>query len=219
MTSPDLVGTAGGMRSRPAQLVELPVQDMLAGLGSAGVNQHDAAGWTALMWACARGRQEHAKALIGAGANPQLESQRVVQEPSGGHYYHAGQDACAIGFKAGNFNESARKLALYMFYILNTDQRLLAALRRLLLASGLEQHMGGGGEGSPLEWLQIELISVAGCVPPASEHKVLNRFCSQGFAWHGKPSKKKQSSLIPAQPGSASGGLISAKGEKDFVSG
>ena len=25
MTSPDLVGTAGGMRSRPAQLVELPV--------------------------------------------------------------------------------------------------------------------------------------------------------------------------------------------------
>ena len=78
-----------------------------------------------------------------------------------------------------------------MFHTLNADQRLLGAYRRLLLAAGMEAHMWRDDKaGSPVAWLEIELTTVAGCVPPVTMVPVCDRFRKQGFAWHGPPPQR-----------------------------
>ena len=136
--------TSGG---RIAKAVDKPVQEMLAALGQ-DLDTTDDHGWSALMWACAKGRMESVKVLLAAGANPCAKSALVVSYND--MFFHSGMDACAIATKSGNrtehvwetgFEESteeraaARRVARFMFHSLNADQRLLAAYRRLLLAA------------------------------------------------------------------------------------
>lgn len=168
-------------------VLDSPVPDMLRCLGASagGINRTDEFGWTPLMWACAKGKRQHAEALLAAGADPWRESESVVFFD--GRYFSLGMDACSIVTKQANFRPECTQLAHFMFYTLNVDQRLLAAYRRLLLAAGLCSHMAGSAEGSPLQWLEIEMVTIAGCVPPASMPSVVTRFTDQGFAWRGPP--------------------------------
>ena len=64
------------------------------------------AGWTALMWACAQGRRQHAEALIAAGCDPWRESSELVFFD--GRYFSAAMDACTIATKQGNFGRRQR---------------------------------------------------------------------------------------------------------------
>jgi hypothetical protein len=174
---------------RIAKASDQPVQEMLATLG-ADLNATDERGWSALMWACAKGNASAVKALLAAGADPRTGSVAVVHiSRCGGTnlemFFHEGMDACAIATKAGNRSDDARRVAHFMFHTLHVDQRLLAAYRRLLLAAGLEEHLWQNQEGSPLAWLEIELVTVAACVPPVTKQPVCDRWHTQGFAWHG----------------------------------
>ena len=74
MQAAEQLDTSGG---RIAQAVELPVQEMLAALQT-DLDVTDERGWSALMWACAKGRMESAKALLAAGCDPRTESALVV---------------------------------------------------------------------------------------------------------------------------------------------
>lgn len=179
-----------------AKAVDRPVQEMLAAIG-ADLSVTDDHGWSALMWACAKGRMNVVKALLAAGADPGVESARVSSHES--IFFHEGMDACAIATKAGNFDSDARRVAHFMFHTLNVDQRLLAAYRRLLLVAGLEPHMWRDEEGSPLAWLEIELRSIAACVPPVTIAPVRDRFQQQGFAWHGA-DQVKRCSFVGGEP-------------------
>jgi hypothetical protein len=115
----------------------------------------------------------HAQALLSAGCDPHVESVRVVDVE--GQFYQEGLDASSIATKRGNYCSDARNLAHYMFHTLNVEQRLLAAYRRLMLAAALEPHMGGTEQGSPLEWLEIELTTIAGCVGASTSWHVVDR--------------------------------------------
>jgi hypothetical protein len=194
----DAWNTRTETRSKLGQVVlDSPVQDMLrhlSGTGEGGINQTDEFGWTPLMWACAKGQRSHAEALLAAGADPWRESQSVVFFES--RFFSEGMDASTIVTKQANFRPECTRLAHFMFYTLNADQRLLAAYRRLLLAAGLYSHMAASAEGSPLEWLEIEMVTIAGCVPPASMPSIVTQFTDvQGFAWRGP---RLRLSVVPA---------------------
>jgi hypothetical protein len=184
-----------------AKAIDLPVQEMLATLGG-DLDATDEHGWSALMWAGAKGRLDNVKALLAAGANPLTESELVVSYNH--QFFHVGMDACAIATKAGGHVhgcEAARRVGHFMFYTLNVDQRLLAAYRRLLLAAGLEPHMWHNDvQSSPLAWLEIELFTIAACVPPVTTGPVCSRFKAQGFAWHGPPPPQPLASDGPPPP-------------------
>jgi hypothetical protein len=175
----------------------LPVQDML-GLLAADINHVDQKGWSALMWACAMGRRQQAQALLSAGCDPNHASTAVVSHEN--RFYHVGMDAGSIAMKAGNFDSECRRLAHYMFHINNADQRLVAAYRRLLLAAGLEAHMERGVGSCPLAWLEIELVTIAGCVSPVTPVPVVHRFQEQGFAWHGGRRHAMPTSFAAPEP-------------------
>ena len=208
--------TSGG---RIAKAVDKPVQEMLAALGQ-DLDTTDDHGWSALMWACAKGRMESVKVLLAAGANPCAKSALVVSYND--MFFHSGMDACAIATKSGNrtehvwetgFEESteeraaARRVARFMFHSLNADQRLLAAYRRLLLAAGLESRMWRDDQvGSPLAWAEIELTTIAACVPPMTFGAVCDRFRAQGFAWHGAPPEQPAGAVDGDSASAESGG-------------
>ncbi len=212
--------------SRVATVVDKPRCDMLAALGP-DLDTTDDHGWSALMWACAKGRMESVKALLAAGANPRMESALVVSYND--MFFHSGMDACAIATKSGNRPEqewltgyddsaqeraAARRVAHFMFHILNIDQRLLAAYRRLLLAAGLEPHMWRDDQvGSPLAWAEIELVTIAACVPPVTVGAVCERFQTQGFAWHGPPPRRLAGAVNNVQ-WSAERGAQSPQGDR-----
>ena len=69
---------------------------LLAELGRE-LNTVDSMGWSALMLSCVQGKKDHARALLSAGCDPNVESTAVVNY--NGQFYQEGMDACSVATK------------------------------------------------------------------------------------------------------------------------